>query len=285
MLVALSYVPGGGGSRNFLGYQQSLQEEVSSCLIYGKGVRCLSPKFRRFLSYDSHYSPFGLGGIYGFSALGDNPGNRRDSSGHMYEAEQRDKPPISDSKEREDLPQIKLKHIDQPNNFSFDPGTQNIHISLRGGHYLKHMEEDIKKNPFVGEQHPHFEDSEIYLNSFLSIDTMRTDKVYNKTDKVYNKIEISIPTTYKDGIDILKERRNSYRAHSKNYEHYQGMLDNLADNFLIKARKIYSYDFFIDQSQWRIVQLPDLNMLESSNRSYDDFFKEIDLESHVFIYH
>ena len=64
-----------------LGFKGNPTEKVSDCIVYGKGVRCFH--LRRFLAYDAHYAPFGLGGINGYTAFGNNPPVRNDKSGHM----------------------------------------------------------------------------------------------------------------------------------------------------------------------------------------------------------
>ena len=60
-------------------------DPVSACYLLGLGYRAYSPSLRRFLTVDS-WSPFGQGGLNGYSYCAGDPINRHDPSGHMYES-------------------------------------------------------------------------------------------------------------------------------------------------------------------------------------------------------
>ena len=68
-----------------LGYQAAPKERISSCLVYGHGVRLNCPKLRRFVEADS-LSPFGPGGLSHYAYVSDNVINRSDKTGYMEQA-------------------------------------------------------------------------------------------------------------------------------------------------------------------------------------------------------
>ena len=65
-----------------LGYQATPKERISSCLVYGHGVRLNCPKLRRFVEADS-LSPFGPGGLSPYAYVSDNVINRSDKTGYI----------------------------------------------------------------------------------------------------------------------------------------------------------------------------------------------------------
>jgi len=64
------------------GFQGNLVDSTSGQVVYGNGQRFYSPRLRRFMAYDTGYSPFGKGGFNGFAYGGNSPTNYSDPSGH-----------------------------------------------------------------------------------------------------------------------------------------------------------------------------------------------------------
>jgi RHS repeat-associated protein len=64
------------------GYNGILTDRITKNKFLGDGYRSYNPVLRRFMKYDSS-SPIGLGGINGYSYVGNNPIMAYDPTGHM----------------------------------------------------------------------------------------------------------------------------------------------------------------------------------------------------------
>ena len=169
MLMMLFIVDGSSIQSSSIGYQGNRRERVSSCLVYGKGTRCLSPKLRQFLSIDNHYAPFGKGGIDGFGALGRNSINFFDFGGHVKKNE--------DDTVALGVSDIKVKKKPEKRGFYLDwslsSERKKLKISTR---------DILSKSPFL--TRTVFGFKEFYINNYLRF---REFSVPNSFDALIEK--------------------------------------------------------------------------------------------------